>query len=599
VCGIVGYVGARPARALLLSALTRLEYRGYDSAGIGLLVVDGSGPEITRVRTLGHVTELARSLNGQGAAATCGIGHTRWATHGRVSIENAHPFVSCGGELALCLNGIIENHAELRAQLRRDGHSFESETDAEVVCHLLEQHYQGDLVGAAEATVARLAGHFAFVCCHREHPQLLVGSRRGCPLVVGRIGDGTFLASSATAFRNETSQIQQVESDEIVIASPDDVEFYANGDRRRRPIVEAQWDDELADRGAFETLMLKEIHEQPAALRATMQGLPEPLLPRPLSPRRIVLVACGTSYHAALLGSELIEAWAGIPCQAAIASEWRYRRLLQADHTLVVGISQSGETADTLAALRHARALGCDTLAVSNVAGSQITREVEATLLTSCGLEAAVAATKTFGSQVVAIARLALALDGAGAEAPAARAEANVALRQLPAQFERFLAGAHPIDELSERYADAAYFFFLGRGPGLAAALEGALKLREIAYIPCEAYPAGEMKHGPIALISDGTPVVVIASGGPSHPTLLANIEEVRARGGHVIAIGTDDDETLQHLADSVIYVPRTHPLLQPLLDALPLQLLAHRIARLRGLDPDRPRNLAKTVTVE
>lgn len=598
MCGIVGYVGARPARALLLRGLARLEYRGYDSAGIGLLVANGRGPEITRVRTLGQVAELERSLNGHGAAATCGIGHTRWATHGRVSIENAHPFVSCGGDLALCLNGIIENYADLGAQLRRGGHNFESETDAEVVCHLLEQHYHGDLAAAAEATLRVLDGHFAFVCCHRDHPQLLVGSRRDCPIVVGRVEDGTFLASSSTAFRSETSQIQQVENDEIVVASPTGVEFHAGGCRRRRPVVQADWGDELSERGAYETLMLKEIHEQPAALRATMERLPEPLLPRPLKPRRVVLVACGTAYHAALVGRDLIEAWAGIPCQAEIASEWRYRQPLETDRTLVVGISQSGETADTLAALRQARALGCETLAISNVPGSQITREVETALLTSCGLEAAVAATKTFGSQVVAIAHLALAL-AVGAKGAAEHAEARAALRQLPAQFERFLASEHPLDELAERYADAPYFFFLGRGPGLAAALEGALKLREVAYIPCEAYPAGEMKHGPIALITEGTPVITIASGGEGYAKLLANIEEVRARGGQVIAIGADDDERLQHLVESVVYVPRSHPLLQPLLDTLPLQLLAHRIALLNGLDPDRPRNLAKTVTVE
>jgi glucosamine--fructose-6-phosphate aminotransferase (isomerizing) len=597
MCGIVGYVGAQSARVPLLRALTRLEYRGYDSSGIGLLEANGHGLEITRVRALGQVAELERSLDGQGAAATCGIGHTRWATHGQVSVVNAHPFLSCGGELAVCVNGIVENHAELRAQLRRDGHRFESETDAEVVCHLLEHYYQGELAAAADATLKRLVGHFAFVCCHRDHPQLLVGGRRDCPLVVGRVDDGTFLASSAIAFRSETSQIQQVENDEIVLAGPAEVKFYASGCRRDRPVVQADWDDELSDRGPYETLMLKEIYEQPTALRATMQRLPKPLLSRRLTPRRVVLVACGTAYHAALVGRGMVEAWAGIPCIAEIASEWRYRPLLEADRTLVVGISQSGETADTLAALRHARALGCETLAISNVAGSQITREVDTTLLTSCGLEAAVAATKTFGAQVVALADLALAL----AEPPAAteRGEASAALRRLPGQFERFLAGDHPVDELAERYGEAPYFFFLGRGPGLAAALEGALKLREVAYIPCEAYPAGEMKHGPIALISDGTPVVVIASGSESYATVLANIEEVRARGGRVIAIGTDADEKLQHLADSVIYVPRSHPLLQPVLDTLPLQLLAHHIARLRGLDPDRPRNLAKTVTVE
>ncbi len=606
MCGIIGYTGPRPARKLLVAALERLEYRGYDSAGVCFLERGGPGEtRLERVRAAGPVSQLVASLNGHGAASRCGLGHTRWATHGRVTVENAHPFLSCDGALALVLNGIVENFGELRSELARRGHRFDSQTDAEVVCHLVEERYEGDLAGAVAAAAAALEGHFAFVCCHRDHPELLVGTRRECPLVVGLGAGESFLASSTSAFLAETRRIQLVEDDEVVVVRPGTVRFYAEGRARRRPVFDADWADERVDRGEFETLMLKEIHEQPLALRETLDAVSAALRDGPVasvaaSAQRILLVACGTSYHAALAGRGVFERWAQIPCDVEIASEWRYREPLADGRTLVAGISQSGETADTLAALRQARRQGLATLAVTNTPGSQLTREADATLLTRCGLELGVAATKTFTAQVSLLACLALAVAEARGRMPEEEAAAaREALRQLPALAERFLAGSHPIDEVAERYADAAYFFFLGRGAGLPAALEGALKLREIAYIPCEAYPAGEMKHGPIALIDEQTPVVCVATELSSPEKVVSAIQEVRARGGRVIALAVGGDEALQHYVEDVIYVPRTHPLLQPVLDVLPLQMLAHGTARLRGLDPDRPRNLAKTVTVE
>ncbi len=607
MCGIIGYTGPRRARELVVSALERLEYRGYDSAGVCFLGGGRRGEtRLERVRAAGPVSELVASLNGHGADSRCGLGHTRWATHGRVTVENAHPFLSCDGGLALVLNGIVENFGEQRAELSRRGHRFDSETDAEVVCHLVEERYEGDLAAAVAAAARELEGHFAFVCCHRDHPELLVGTRRECPLVVGRGAGETFLASSTSAFLAETRRIQLVEDDEVVVATPGRVRFYASGRARRRPLLDADWADEQVDRGEFETLMLKEIHEQPLALRETLASVAEalgrelPCTPAASLAERLVLVACGTSYHAALAGRHLFERWSRIPCEVEVASEWRYREPLVDGRTLVLGISQSGETADTLAALRQARRNGLPTLAVTNTPGSQLTREADGTLLTRCGLELGVAATKTFTAQVTLLASLALALaEGRGGLRAEEAAAASQALRELPALAERFLVGDHPINEIAERYADAPYFFFLGRGTGLAVALEGALKLREIAYIPCEAYPAGEMKHGPIALIDEQTPVVCVATERGPQEKISSNIQEVRARGGRAIALALGGDEALQHYVEDVVYVPRTHPLLQPVLDVLPLQMLAHRTARMRGVDPDRPRNLAKTVTVE
>ena len=606
ICGIIGYVGLRAARPLLLDGLSRLEYRGYDSAGICFVVANGSGAQLERARIAGSVRELAQSLNGTGSDARCGIGHTRWATHGRVCIDNAHPLLSCDGSVAVALNGIVENFVQLRVRLAGEGHRFESDTDAEVVCHLIARHYQGDLVHAVTATAADLEGHFAFVCCHREHGQELVGYRRECPLVVGR-GDGeVFIASSTTAFPAELCELQLVEDDEVVCASPADVSFHAGGRRLGRPVLRMNRDRRHAERGHFESLMLKEIHDQPRALRETIISFAADSSERHAwlhelhELERVQLVACGTAYHAALAARPLFERWARIPCQVDIASEWRYRDPLAAQRTLVCAISQSGETADTLAALRHANSHALRTLAITNMPDSQITREAERTLLTQCGLELSVAATKTFTAQVALLACLAVEL-GAVRKlfADDQLVEITAALRQLANQIEDFLVADHPIDEIAARHAQAPYVFFLGRQGGLPVAFEGALKLREIAYIPCEAHPAAEMKHGPIALIDEGTPVIVVATDTDAQEKIVSSIEEVRARGAEVLAIARDLDEAIQHHVDDVIYVPCTHPLLQPLLDVVPLQLLAHRIARLRGFDPDRPRNLAKTVTVE
>jgi glucosamine--fructose-6-phosphate aminotransferase (isomerizing) len=595
VCGIIGYAGRRRARTVIVSGLERLEYRGYDSCGLCLV----EGGALERVRVVGPTSALERSLNGHGPTARAGIGHTRWATHGRVCEENAHPFLSCDGAIALCLNGIVENFSRLRSALGKSGHVLRSDTDAEVVVHLVEQAYRGDLAAAVAEAAAALEGHFAFVCCHREHPELVVGTRRDCPLVVGLGVDETFLASSTTAFLAETRWIQSIENGEVVAATPAGPATFQRGSAVERAPLEAAWDDETADRGAYESFMLKEIHEQPAAVRASLAGAEiDPAALRDV--RRLVLVGCGTSYHAGLLGRYLVESWAGIPCEVEIASEWRYREPRPPAGTLVVAVSQSGETADTLAALRLARAEGVPTLAVTNMPGSEATRVADATLLTRCGLELGVAATKTFAAQAAALGALALGLAEARGALDAAQAAAHADdLARVPERMERFLAGVHPLEAIAERHAESPFFLYLGRHAGHPVALEGALKLREIAYVPTEAYAAGEMKHGPIALVDDSTPVVVVATRSPVSAKLLGNVEEVRARGARVIAIASDDDEAIQHLAEDVVYVPGGDPLLTPLVAALPLQLLAHRIARLRGLDPDRPRNLAKTVTVE
>jgi glucosamine--fructose-6-phosphate aminotransferase (isomerizing) len=484
---------------LLLDGLTRLEYRGYDSAGVCFVAGDGAEARLERVRAAGSVHELARSLNGTGADARCGIGHTRWATHGRVCVDNAHPFLSCDGSVALALNGIVENFAALRRELSGNGHHFESETDAEVVCHLVAQHYRGDLVEAVSCAAAELDGHFAFVCCHRDHDRLLVGFRRQCPLVVGR-GDGeTFLASSTTAFPAEIRRLQLPSDGDVVSATPQQVRFYAEGRRRARREQRLSAECRRAERGVFESLMLKEIHDQPSALRLTIAGFASSAEERHDWVRelagieRLQFVACGTAYHAALAGKQLFEHWARIPCQVDVASEWRYRDPLADERTLVCAISQSGETADTLAAVRHARAHGLRTLAVTNMPESQITREADRVLHTRCGIELSVAATKTFTAQVALLACLAAEFAARRRFAGEQLAAATAALRRLPNRIEDFLVADHPIDEIAESYADAAYVFFLGRQIGLPVAFEGALKLREIAYIPCEAYPAAEI----------------------------------------------------------------------------------------------------------
>jgi glucosamine--fructose-6-phosphate aminotransferase (isomerizing) len=593
----------------LLHGLERLEYRGYDSAGIALRE-NGS---LEYVRAVGNLQFLKDAAGPNGSKSNHGLGHTRWATHGAVTEQNAHPLTGCeDGRLAIVLNGIVENYRELKESLEADGHEFSSETDAEVVVHLVEHYYDGDLLEAVRTAYRRLEGHFAFVVIHHDHPDLLVGARRQCPLVVG-VGEGEmFLASSIAAFLRETRKVQLIEDDEIVAITPEGARFFTDeGEIEHKEIEPIDWDEESAVKGGYETFMLKEIYEQPEAVRETIGdrarrgklvlegiGLNELEIQ---NLRRIVIVACGTAYHAAVVGRYIIEEWARVPVEPDIASEWRYRNPVLSKDTLVIGITQSGETADTIAAMRLAREQGARTLAITNQLGTQITREVDAVLYTRAGLEVGVAATKTFTAQVALISLIALKLAQIRRTLPAEEIEFILEeLFDLPEKMEQFLDADHPIEEIAQRHYNKPFFLYLGRHIGLPVALEGALKLKEISYIPTEAYSAGEMKHGPIALLDSETPVVCIAIDQKVvYEKVVSNIQEVRARGAQVIAIATDGNEDIQHHADDVIYIPRTPAFLQAVLAVLPLQLLAYRIARLHGLNVDQPRNLAKTVTVE
>jgi glucosamine--fructose-6-phosphate aminotransferase (isomerizing) len=608
VCGIVGYVGARPAKELLLHGLERLEYRGYDSAGLALVEDDG----LEYVRAVGNLDRLKAETALDESDSITGVGHTRWATHGKVSYENAHPLTGCvEDEIAIVLNGIVENFRELKDSLEADDHHFTSETDAEVVAHLIERHYAGDLVAAVSQAYEELEGHFAFVVIHRDHPDMLVGARLQCPLVVG-VGEGEmFLASSIAAFLRETRWVQLIEDGEVVAITKDGARFHSVEDGpRERESFEVDWDDEAAEKHGYETFMLKEIYEQPQAVADTIGdrvrggrleleeiGLSELEIQ---NLRRMVVLATGTAYHAGVVGRYVIEEWARLPCEPDIASEWRYRNPVLTKDTLVVGISQSGETRDTIHAIRLARESGARTVAITNMMGTQITQEVERVLYTRAGIEMAVAATKTFTAQVTLLYLLALKLAEVRNTLPSDEIGSLLAeVESLPDKIATYLDGDHPIEEIAQRHHQAPFFLYLGRHIGLPVSLEGALKLKEISYIPTEAYSAGEMKHGPIALLDAETPVVCVATDSHVYDKVVSNIQEVRARGAEVIAIATDGNEDIQHHADDVVYVPRTHPFLQAALAVIPLQLLAYRIARLRGLNVDQPRNLAKTVTVE
>jgi glutamine---fructose-6-phosphate transaminase (isomerizing) len=607
MCGIVGYVGERECKELLLSGLERLEYRGYDSAGICL--INGS-IEITR--RVGRVQALRDAVGADAHPATLGLAHTRWATHGGVTEGNAHPVEACPGSgVTVVHNGIIENYVPLRRRLADDGHVFNTDTDTEVIAHLVESHYDGDLVEAVRRAYGELHGHFAFAVVHSEHPHEIVAARRQCPLVVG-VGDGeTFMASAIPAFLKETRRVQYVLDNEIVVARPDGATFLnGDGSTIERPVETVDWDDDAAEKQGYETFMLKEIHEQPDAIAETIGerlyhgelqldglNLSEEQI-KGLS--RVVMLACGTAYHAGLVGRYLLEEWARLPAESDIASEWRYRRPVIDEHTLVVAVSQSGETIDTLAAMKEARERGGHVLAVTNVMGSQMTRECDSVLYTRAGLEIGVAASKTFTSQVVLMYLLALKLGLVRGTIDPERAEVLLRqVRSLPELAQRTLDRADQVEPIAERFWQNEFFLYLGRYIGLPIALEGALKLKEISYIPTDAYAAGEMKHGPIALLDDTTPVVVVATDNHVYEKIVSNIEEVRARGAHVIAVATEGNTEIQNVAEHVLYLPPTEPELQAVLAILPLQQLAYGIARRRGLDIDKPRNLAKTVTVE
>jgi len=609
-------VGARPCEELLLSGLEKLEYRGYDSAGLSVLA-DGAVESVHAVGNLANLRAAveARAENGAGPLppAETGIAHTRWATHGRVTEANAHPHDDGSGRVHIVLNGIVENHSELRRRLQEGGQVFTSETDAEVVAHLIGSHYEGDLAAAVRAAYAELRGHYAFVAMHAEEPQRLVGARKECPLVAG-VGEGeTFLASAIPAFLADTRTAMPIENGEIVEIEAGAVRLTdAEGNPVQREAEEVTWDADAAEKAGYETFMLKEIHEQADAVAETITdrlpgtegvdlsdvSLSDDLL-RDVG--RIVIVACGTSYHAGLVGRYAIEEWARVPVEMDIASEYRYRNPVVGPKDLVIGITQSGETADTLAAMRLAREAGATVLGITNIMGSQATRDADAVLYTRAGLEIGVAATKTFVAQVAAMYLLGLRLaELRGTLPPERLAELVAEMKALPSKMEETLAGTEEaVREIAAVHGKENFFLYLGRHIGLPICLEGALKLKEISYIPTDAYAAGEMKHGPIALLDESTPVVCVATESPVLDKVLSNVEEVRARGACTIAVATAGDWRVAEVADKTVEVAASDWILQPILAVLPLQLLAYDIARKRGLNVDQPRNLAKTVTVE
>ncbi len=644
MCGIVGYVGRRPGgpsiQELLLAGLKKLEYRGYDSAGISVIADD----HIEAVRAVGNLRALEAKLEGVCGRAdaaesggvttlarplTTGIAHTRWATHGRVSEENAHPHFDSGDRIHVVVNGIVENYMPLRERLLAEGCLFTSETDAEVIAHLIAEHYAGDLADAVRAAYAELHGHFAFVAMSLDEPETLVGARRECPLVVGRGEEEQFLASAVPAFLARTRTVQYLDNGEIAVLTPDGVTITTpDGVPVERAVETVEWDEEAAEKGGYETFMLKEIHEQADAVAETIadrtargdgvslneQGaLDESLL---AGVGRIVIVACGTSYHAGLIGRYAIEEWARIPVEMDVASEYRYRNPVVGPGDLVIGISQSGETADTLAAMRLARERGATVLAVTNVMGSQATRDADGVLFTRAGLEIGVAATKTFTCQVAVLYLLGLRLAELRGTLEAARiAELVSEVKRLPHCIAEITGsdgglGSPPapgspthvvaqVRRIAAQHWQGEFFLYIGRHVGLPVALEGALKLKEISYIATDAYAAGEMKHGPIALLDESTPVVCVATDSPVLEKVASNIQEVRARGAHVIAVVSEGNARIVEHADAAIPIPAIDWMLQPILAVIPLQLLAYEIARRRGLNVDQPRNLAKTVTVE
>ena len=618
MCGIIGYIGYRRLPDVLFRGLERLEYRGYDSAGLAWRD-DG---KLEYVRTVGNLDSLGAALSAHGvrraapvATATkglsVGIGHTRWATHGGVCEQNAHPHVDASGRVHIVLNGIIENHLELRERLAADGVQCSSDTDAEVVAHLIGLEYDGDLADAVRRSLEELSGHYAFVAMCEDESDTLVGVRRECPLVVG-IGEGEqFIASSIAAFRAHTREVALLHDGEIAVLRPNEVTvFDVNGLPHRPTSTEVDWDDDRCEKDGFETFMLKEIHEQGSAIVDTLShwragaasvvsGVLTDQRLRGLS--RIVIVGCGTSYHAGLAGRLAIERWARVPVEVDVASEFRYREPIIDRGTLVIGITQSGETADTLAAMRLARVQGAPVLAVTNAAGSQATREADGVLFTRAGIEMGVAATKTFVAQVVLLYAFALRLAGLkGALSSQAVAELQYGLDNLPGQIDGVVRSVDDsVRDLAEQLAWSPFFLYLGRLSGVPVALEGALKLKEISYVPTDAYAAGEMKHGPIALLCADTPVICVAIDERILPKLLSNLSEVRARGARVLAVASEGCKEIAEHAEHIVYVPRTDPLLQVVLAVAPLQLFAYHVARARALNVDQPRNLAKTVTVE
>ena len=607
MCGIVGYVGKNAAVPILVDGLKKLEYRGYDSAGVAVLDPQG----IVVSKSAGKLAMLERKLGNDYPQTTIGIGHTRWATHGRPSDLNAHPHVDCSGDFSVVHNGIIENYLELKERLQDEGHRFVSETDTEVLAHMVEHYYQGDLATAVRQMLKQVHGSYAVVVLSRRERDILVAARKDSPLVIG-LGDGEFfVASDIPAILNYTRKTYILNDGEMVLLDAKSVQVMDfEGNPRAKEVYEVKWDAVAAEKGGYDHFMLKEIHEQPRALKDTLTGrlndtgvvLQEVDLTAAEVEEidKVFVVACGTAMHAGIVGKTLIERWARIPVEVDIASEFRYRSPLIDEHTLVVVISQSGETADTLAALREAKRQGARVVAVTNVVGSSVSRETHDVIYTWAGPEIAVASTKAYTTQLEGMVMLALFLAQAKESLPAeAIAEIIRALKAIPAQAQEVLDQAPVIKELAQSFVQIEDAFFIGRALDWAVAMEGALKLKEISYIHAEAYAAGELKHGTLALITEGIPVLALATQRDVYEKTLSNIKEVKARDAKVIGLTFKGNTDMQKYVDDMIYIPETISELAPLLTVLPLQLLAYYVSVARGCDVDKPRNLAKSVTVE
>jgi glutamine---fructose-6-phosphate transaminase (isomerizing) len=617
MCGIVGYIGKREAVPIIVDGLRRLEYRGYDSAGVAVLS-DSKCLEVRRAS--GKLRNLEDVISSTPLSGLYGVGHTRWATHGRPTEENAHPHRDCKGEIVVVHNGIVENYLALRKQLTAEGHTFKTETDTEVVAHLIEKHLNGNLEHAVREAIKQITGVFALSVISSSDPNKIVAARSGPPVVVGLGQDEFFVASDVPAILSHTRDMFFLNDGDVAILTPGGVRLTDfEGRTVRRQISHILWDPIMAEKGGYKHFMLKEIFEQPRAIKDTMLGrlglesgrvfLDEVSISEAEFREfgQIKIVACGTSWHAALAGKFIIERLSRLPVEVDYGSEFRYRDPIVSPHTLTIVISQSGETADTIAAQREAKQKGSKTLAICNVVGSMITREASGTLMTHAGPEIGVASTKAFTSQITALLILGMYLGQVrGTVTPELSCTLVQDLARIPGQLEHILLNSDVYDNLARALFRAHDFLYLGRGIHFPIALEGALKLKEISYIHAEGYPAGEMKHGPNALIDENLPVVVLATCDPEseesrvhYEKTLSNIQEVKARSGIVVAVACEGDEQVAKIADHVITIPVTRELLLPLLEMIPLQLLAYHIAVRRGCDVDQPRNLAKSVTVE
>jgi glucosamine--fructose-6-phosphate aminotransferase (isomerizing) len=610
MCGIVGYTGPREAGPILIEGLRRLEYRGYDSAGIALVDEDG---DLFVEKKAGKLSNLQTAIADRTPHAAIGLAHTRWATHGRPNDLNAHPHQDCTGDITVIHNGIIENFSELRDGLEARGHTLTSETDTEAIAHLVEEAYAGDLADAVRATLRQLDGAYALVVMHKSEISRLVGARQDVPLVVGLHGEESFIASDVAAILAHTNRIVFLEEGDVADVRPTGVVVTdVDGNPRERAETIVDWTPEAAEKGGFDHFMAKEIHEQPEALRQSIAGrvtrdglirLEEiaGMADVLRSITRIELVACGSAYYASLVGAAALEEWTGLPARSTVGSEFRYSPPPLDEHTLVIAVTQSGETADTIAPTRHAREQGCPIVAVTNTVGSAITREADAVVFLQAGPEIAVAASKTFTTQVTTLVILAAAIAKArGSLTADAEKQLADALHALPAAAQRALDTSSPgAPAIARRYVNSRGFMFVGRGATMPAALEGALKLKEVSYVHAEGYPAGELKHGPISLLDAEYPLVAVATRSRVYEKIISNVMEGRARDARVIAVATEGDEQIERYADDVWWVPDTHELLSPVLAIIPLQLFAYHVAVARGTDVDQPRNLAKSVTVE